>query len=113
MKTTFFLRVIGAAALLTMGNASCTDPKASPNNGSGGTGGSSGGTGVAGTGGSASGGSSGPADAGPGTDAAPIVARACNDLPAPGVWHEISPPPFHNPSNMETLCVVVTEQNQA
>jgi hypothetical protein len=95
-------------------------PGATGGGGSGGqdgTGGTTGGNhGSAGTGGSQTG-TGGmmtpPPDAGPRPDAAPIVARPCNDLPAVGLWHEISPPVFKNPSNMETLAVVVSQQDQS
>ena len=77
--------------------------------GAGGAGGSVGGGDAAGaTGGTVStGGATGTA----GADAG-IVVRPCDDLPAPGAWHNISPAALSMPANMETLAVVVNPIDQ-
>jgi len=45
--------------------------------------------------------------------AEPIVVGKCDKLGAVGVWENISPPEFRNPSNMETQTVVVSQQDQS
>jgi hypothetical protein len=72
--------------------------------------GSGGMTGGAGTNGMA--GSSGTGGAKPIADAGPVVVRSCNSLPAVGQWENITPDPFKNPSNMETLAVIVNPLDQ-
>jgi hypothetical protein len=42
-----------------------------------------------------------------------IVVGTCNQLGAVGVWQNISPPAFVQPSNMETLAVVVNPLDQS
>jgi hypothetical protein len=41
-----------------------------------------------------------------------VIIRNCDSLPAAGQWQNITPPPFKDPSNMETLAVIVSPQDQ-
>jgi hypothetical protein len=87
-----------------MGTAGATGGGGSANAG---TGGMTGGGGAIGKGGAAgSAGAANPCDAGV------VVVRACDGLPAAGQWQNITPPPFKNPTNMETLAVVVNPLDQ-
>jgi hypothetical protein len=48
-------------------------------------------------------------EAGSGGKPSPVVVvkTDCSKLPAPGTWENVSPPAFLDPSNMETMAVVV------
>jgi hypothetical protein len=83
------------------------------------TGGSQTSAGGGSVGGSSTGGSAGQGTGGSGATGGdetggtgPIVVTDCGELPEPGTWEKISPPEFLDPSNMETLAVVVGIQDQ-
>jgi hypothetical protein len=107
----------GGAGAISSGTSSTTGT-----GGETGTGGSTGsggavstGAGTPGTGGSAGkSGSAGSSGTGGSmvVDAGPIMVKACDGLPAAGQWENITPPPFKNPTNMETLAVVVNQLDQ-
>jgi hypothetical protein len=100
--------LLGSAWLTLLGCGSSDSallPAVTPNNA-----GAAGSVDAAGSGNSAAGGgSAGQAVSGAGAaGAAQVVVKTdCSQLPKAGTWENISPPPFLNPSNMETLAVVV------
>jgi len=58
-------------------------------------------------GGAGKGGKGGKGDGGSGGTPPVVVKTDCSMLPAPGTWENVSPDAFLNPSNMETMAVVV------
>lgn len=90
----------GSSGLGTSGSAGMAEP-------------SDGGAPAAAAGASNSGGSGAPAQAGA-APMLPVKVTACPEaVKNVGVWENISPPEFVNPSNMETLAVVVNPVDQA
>jgi hypothetical protein len=95
------------------GGAKATGGATGSGGATGGSTGSGGATKPATGGSTGSGGASATGGATGSGGALPHQVTDCSALGTAGVWQEVSPSAFHNPSNMETTCVAVDPRDQS